>query len=186
MAVLGAVSIVGPSFWVNRYLLFVLLPAGIVAAAALTRTRSLPLPAVALLVVAAAAVPGQLAVRQPTVKNGSDYRTLAAVIRRQERPGDAIVLPKGRTMRAGLDYYLRHDRGRPSDLLLRRSAAQNATLTASEYPDPVARLAATDRIWLVGRRPDLEPFLRDGFRPAGRWTVKNATLVLYIRQSAIS
>jgi hypothetical protein len=27
--------------------------------------------------VAAAAAPGQLAVRQPTFKNGSDYRTLA-------------------------------------------------------------------------------------------------------------
>jgi mannosyltransferase len=180
-------------------MLFVLLPAMIVAAAGLVRLASgygpryrwAP-PALALAVVAAAAAPGQVAVRQPTFKNGSDYRTLAAVIRRQQRPGDDIVLEPGRTMRAGLGYYLRHDPGRPRDVLVREPAAVTATLTATEYPHPATRLASALRIWLVayGRRgdpatarPDLRQFLRDGFRRIGVWEVKNGSMALYARRS---
>jgi mannosyltransferase len=199
LAVVGVVSFAGTSFWVNRYLLFVLLPAMIVAAAGLVRLASgygpryrwAP-PALALAVVAAAAAPGQVAVRQPTFKNGSDYRTLAAVIRRQQRPGDDVVLEPGRTMRAGLGYYLRHDPGRPRDVLVREPAAVTATLTAAEYPHPATRLASALRIWLVayGRRgdpatarPDLRQFLRDGFRRIGVWEVKNGSMALYARRS---
>ncbi|GAA2711827.1 glycosyltransferase family 39 protein [Actinoplanes palleronii] len=187
-ALICAAAFAGVSFWVNRYLLFILLPAAIVAAAGLYRSRRGSL--LALTVLAMAAVPGQLAVRRPTIKNGSDYRTLAAVIERGQQPGDAIVFQRGRTMRAGLDYYLRADRGRPQDVLLRRSAAQTATLTAAEHTDPVTRLAGTDRIWLVanGRfadpvatRPDLRRLLHDRFRRAGLWTVKNGTMALYLR-----
>ncbi|SDS82781.1 mannosyltransferase [Actinoplanes derwentensis] len=188
MAVLCAAAFGGVSFWINRYLLFVLLPAVIVAAAGLPRTRIAGLSALA--VVAAASVPGQLAVRQPTVKNGSDYRTLAGIIERRQQPGDVIVLEGGRTMRAGIDFYLRHDPGRPRDVLLNRSAAQTATLEAAEHPDPVPRLAGTDRIWLVayGRRadpasgrPDLQRMLDTDFQRAGRWTVKRGAMALYVR-----
>ncbi|MEV6852164.1 hypothetical protein AB0M88_53335, partial [Actinoplanes sp. NPDC051411] len=189
LAVVGAVSFAGTSFWVNRYLLFVLLPAMIVAAAGLANRV---VAVVTLAVFAAAAVPGQLAVRQPTFKNGSDYRTLAAVIRREQQPGDDIVLERGRTMRAGLDYYLRHDPGRPRDVLVRQSAAEAATLTALEYAHPTALLASAARIWLVvyGRRgdpttarPDLRPYLRDGFRRVNVWKVKNGSMALYVRRS---
>jgi mannosyltransferase len=179
-----AVSATGTSFWVIRYQLFVLIPAAIVAAAGLTRlvgerhrwSALAATLAAALGVFGAAAVPGQIAVRQPNVKNGSDYRTLAAVIQRRQLPGDDIVLEQGRTMRAGLDYYLRGDLGRPHDVLERCTAAQTGTLIADEYPDAATRLAAVARIWLVvyGHRadpatvrPDLERLLHTGFRRSG-------------------
>jgi dolichyl-phosphate-mannose-protein mannosyltransferase len=187
-----AISFAGPSFWVNRYLLFVLLPAVIAAAAGLARLRlaGAPQAAVVLAVFAAAALPGQLTVRRPTVKNGSDYRTLAAVIQAGQQRGDVVVYHRGRTMRTGVAYYLRHDADRPRDVLLRRSAAESARLTADEYADPVPRLAAARRIWLVafGRpadpatgRPDLAPLLSGGFERSGLWQVKNGTVALYTR-----
>lgn len=189
------VSFAGPSFWVNRYLLFVLPPTVIVAAAGLTRpgmrSRILPLAA-GLAVFAAAAVPGQVAVRQPTFKNGTDYRTLASTIIRGQLPGDVLVLEHDRTQRAGMDYYLRRDPGRPRDILLREPAALTATLTAAEYADPAARLAPVSRIWLVayGRRadpatcrPDLRAFLRAGFGRAEVWEVKEGSMALYIKRS---
>jgi len=208
LVVVAAVSFAGSSFWVNRYLLFTLLPTMIVAAAGLTAGgrpaadlsaarrgaawRSLAPAALVLAVFAGAAVPGQAAVRKPTFKNGSDYRTLAATIMRQQRPGDGIVYERGRTLRAGLDYYLRTDAGRPVDVLLRAPASAVASLSAAEYPDPAVRVAATDRIWLVayGRRsdpatgrPDLRPTLASGFRRAGVWEVKGGSMALYVRRS---
>jgi mannosyltransferase len=194
LLVVCVVSFAGSSFWVNRYLLFVLLPTVIAAAAGLTRAGRrggmLPLTA-ALAVFAAAAVPGQIAVRQPTFKNGSDYRTLAATIIGRQQPGDVIVLAKGRTLRAGIDYYLRHDADRPRDVLVRESATVTGTLTAAEYANPGARLASAVRIWLIvyGRRgdpatarPDLRQFLRDGFRRIGVWEVKNGSMALYVKR----
>ena len=198
MFVVCVVSLTGTSFWVNRYLLCVLLPAVIVAAAGLTRaafrsrqSSTLLALGVALAVFAGAAVPGQIAVRQPTFKNGSDYRTLAAVISRQQQPGDDVVFEQGRAMRAGLDYYLRHDANRPQDVLLREPAARTATLTATEYDNPGARLLAAVRIWLIayGRgkdpaaaRPDVQGVLRDRFRRTALWEVKNGSMALYVRQ----
>ena len=199
MAVVLGISLAGPSFWVNRYLLFVLLPVAVVAAAGLTRLvgagRRWPGLAAAVAVFVAAALPGQIAVRQPTVKNGSDYRTMAAVIRQRQLPGDDLVFARGRTMRAGLDYYLRHDPGRPRDVLERRTAAQTGTLVADEYSDPAARLATVARIWLVvyghrvdpaTGRPELARLLHLSFRPIGLWAVSRGTMALYIRRSAAS
>ncbi len=188
LLVVGAAAFDGTSFWVNRYLLYVLLPAMIVIAAGLRRFGAAGLLAVA--VVAVAAAPGQIAVRGRTEKNGSDYRTLATIIGRQQQPGDDIVFNGERTMRAGVGYYLRHDRGAPRDVLLHRSAAQTGTLKASEYPDPVARVAPAGRVWLVvyghsadpaTRRPDLERLLHERFRRAGLWTVRRGTMALYVR-----
>jgi mannosyltransferase len=195
----AAFSTAGPSFWVNRYLLFVLMPAAVVAAAGLTAAvatiRGRPTAALMagpLAVLAAAAVPGQIGVRAPTVKNGSDYRTVAAIIRHRQIPGDALVYSVGRTMRAGVGYYLRQDNGAPPDVLMQTSAAQHGWLTAVEYPDPARRLARISRIWLVlygrphdplsGRR-DLTGLLTGQFRRAGLWTVKKATLALYVRDN---
>ncbi|BCJ47632.1 mannosyltransferase [Actinoplanes ianthinogenes] len=186
--VVAGAAVAGTSFWVPRYLLFVLIPVAVAAGAGLARYRLAGLVAVA--VFAAVAVPGQVAVRGPTVKNGSDYRTLATTIRGQQQSGDDLVLGTDRTMRAGLSYYLRHDPGGPRDVLVQRSAAQTATLKAAEYPDPAARLADAARIWLVvygrsadptGRRHDLRKLLHDRYRRAGLWTVKNATMALYVR-----
>jgi mannosyltransferase len=196
--VVAAVSVMGHSLWVIRYVLFVLMPTALVAAAGLVHVSSGLRPRVAvarllavLVVVAGAAVPGQLAVRRADVKNGSNYRTLAAIIGDRQAPGDVVVYSLGRTMRAGVGYYLRADAGAPRDILLRQSAADVGTLVAREYPDAPARLAGAGRIWLVvyGRRADpvtgrqdLTTMLRTRYRRAGLWTVKRAAMALYVRR----
>ncbi|MEV8510181.1 glycosyltransferase family 39 protein [Actinoplanes sp. NPDC051475] len=199
LLVVGTVSAVGPSFWVIRYVLYVLMPTAVLAAAGLVhacaglRPRRVGARIVAaLVVVAVAAAPGQLTVRGPTVKNGSDYRTLAGIIRRRQAVGDVIVYQAGsRTLRPGVGYYLRTDAGAPRDVLMRQTAAQAAALIAQEYRDPVARLAAANRIWLVvaarrgdpvNARRDLARLLHAQYRRAGLWRVKRATMALYVHR----
>jgi hypothetical protein len=116
-------------------------------------------------------------------------RTVAAIIHDRQHPGDVIVYEGGRTMRAGVGYYLRHVAGAPPDVLVCASAADRGLLTAAECPDPSARLTAAARVWLVvyGRRADpltdrkdLAASLTTRFRRAGVWRAKAATLGLYI------
>jgi mannosyltransferase len=196
----AAVSVLVAPYWVARYLLVVLAPLALTAADGLIRQLSRPgvkgtaapvLATVALL--ATAVLPGQLTVRGATAKNGSDYRTAARIIEHNRQPGDAIVYTAhSRTLRAGLDSYLRHYPSRPDDLLLARDAATVGSLRADEYPDAAARAARTTRIWLLlyGRhpdpttaRPELRPVLRTGFRRAGIWHLHRATLALFIRHA---
>lgn len=198
LLVILAVSAAGPSFLVPRYLLFVLMPAAIAAAAGLVNTggglrRPLVTRLVAILmVVAATAFPAQRTVRGPTAKTGSDYRGVAYVVRSRQRPGDVIVYQAGRTLRTGVTYYLRDDRDRPQDVLMSRTAAQVGTFTAREFPDPADRLAGAPRVWLVvfGRRADpsagrrdLSTLLRTRYQRVGEWWVKQATVVLYARRA---
>jgi mannosyltransferase len=184
---------------VTRYLLIVVAPAAIVAAAGLERLgprASVDSTAVRLLAVCAlfavAAAPGQLAVRGRTAKNGSDYRAAAALVHRYRQPGDDIVYtPGSRTLRAGINYYLRHDPGRPRDVLLVRSAAAAGSLRATESADPVTRIGGAKRIWVLLAgvqddpttvRGDLTPLLRGEYRRIQLWHVKRATLALFIRR----
>jgi mannosyltransferase len=203
------VSALGPSFWVPRYLLIVLPPAAIVAAAGLTSlaadrwpgfrgARGVPVagPIAGLLAVCAvfalAALPAEVTVRGRTAKNGSDWRSAAAIIRRYQRPGDGIVYtPRSRTLRAGIDYYLRHDPGRPRDVLLLRSAATAGSLRATEYPGTAVQAAGPPRIWLfvAGRhedpvtvRTDLRPLLHRQYQRVRLWRVNRATLALFARR----
>jgi mannosyltransferase len=200
------VSLVGPHFWVARYLLIVLPPTAILAAAGLElpaeerrhdRPAAVAVRGAALVTACAlfagAALPGQLAVRGRTAKNGSDFRSAAAVIERRQKPGDEIVYtPKSRTLRAGIDYYLRQDPGRPNDVLLERSAASNASLTATEYADAADRIAGATRIWLLVSgwhndpttvRRELQPALRSHYQRVQLWHVKWATLALFRRRT---
>jgi mannosyltransferase len=146
-------------------------------------------------------LPGQLAVRGPTAKNGSDYRTAATIIRHDQMPGDAIVyqtgsLPcsscnRGCTLRAGVHYYLRRDPGRPRDVLLVRSAGDIGGLRAQEATDPVPRLSCAGRMWLLVNghrgdpavvRRDMTAYLQNRCRRVRIWHVKDATLALYVRK----
>ena len=206
IASVAVASLVGPSFWVPRYLLIVLPPIAILAAVgpeplAVTRRPIRPLAVAArgaaLLAVCAlsiaAVVPGQLAVRRPTAKNGGDYRSAASIIETRQQPGDDIIYtPSERTLRAGMDYYLRRDPGRPRDVLLERSAASSASLKATEYADAADRVASAPRIWLlVGGwhsdpttvRKQLRPLLRLDYTRVQLWHVKWATLALFRRRS---
>ncbi|WP_412734426.1 glycosyltransferase family 39 protein [Krasilnikovia sp. MM14-A1259] len=206
VAVLATLSVLVAPYWVVRYLLIVLAPLALLAAAGLVqpfgpshapagwrsrRTLALQL-ATALAVLGLAVVPDQRAVRGATAKNGSDYRTAAQLVDRYQQPGDGIIYTAhSRTMRAGLAYYLRDDPGQPRDLLLQRPAADVGTLHAQEYPDPGAHVGQADRIWLftygterdpAAARPDLRTTLRRGYRTLGVWTLHHATLALLLRQ----
>jgi mannosyltransferase len=142
--------------------------------------------------VAGTAIPDQRRVRGPTSKNGPDYRGIAAVVERDQLPGDTIVYEvRSRAMRAGMEYYLRRYPSRPRDVLLSRPAARTARLTADESPDPAADLAGVERVWLAvgGRRADpttrypaLRPTLRTEYRRVGLWQVDEGTLALFRRR----
>ncbi|WP_239159656.1 glycosyltransferase family 39 protein [Winogradskya humida] len=202
LGVILVVSAHGPSFWVNRYLLFVLAPTAILAAVALCRAGALPGGAGALLsragtvrvvavllLLAAVAYPAQWTVRGRTVKNGTDDRSVARIVQAGQQPGDGIIYqPGSRTLRPGVDYYLRDDPGRPRDLLLRRDAADEASLVAGEWPGTADRLGA-GRVWLLvgareedplAHRADLAAVLRTRYVRAGIWQVKRGTLALFV------
>jgi mannosyltransferase len=182
---------------VPRYLLVVLAPTAILAAVATAGRLPVRKTGVAVRVVVVLAVltfvawPGQRAVRGATYKSGSDYRSAAGIIRRAERPGDGIIYtPDNRSLRAGIDYYLRSDPGRPRDVTERRPAAAVAGLIALEYPDAARRAAGLAGVWLfvygdhrdpLSLRPDLAPLLRTGYRRIGVWHVNRATLALFRR-----
>ena len=198
LVVVGLVSVLLSPLWVSRYLLIVLAPIALLAGAATVGrmtarpwfTAARMLAVVVLLAVAA--YPGQRAVRAPYVKNGSDYRGAAQIIEQGQQPGDGIVyMANSRAQRAGFDYYLRDDPGRPRDLTLQRPAAEVAALVAQEYPDATARLAGVQRVWLFvyGKRTDptvsrkdLRKVLRADFRRAGVWELSRGTLALYVRR----
>nr|WP_296067622.1 glycosyltransferase family 39 protein [uncultured Actinoplanes sp.] len=200
LAVIGLVSVLVTPMWVVRYLLVVLAPLAILAAAALagsTPTR-MPITAVRLLtvlaLVACTAFPDQRRVRGPTPKNGPDYRGAAAVIQQHQLPDDAIVYEvRSRAMRAGMTYYLRRYPTAPRDILQSRPAAEAARLTADEYRDPVPHLAHVHRVWLAvgGHRrdpttgyPALRHTLQTDFERVGVWFVDEATLALFRQRSS--
>jgi mannosyltransferase len=208
VAVVATASLLSTPYWVARYLLFILAPIALLAAAGLLQPfagrgpdgevsyRGLRTPILRLLTVfpllAAAVYPGQLSVRGPTAKNGSDYRSAAQIIHGDEQPGDGVVYKAGsRTLRAGTDYYLRHDPNPPRDLLLARSAADVGQLRAVEFPDPATHIAGTPRLWLLvdGRRtdpttvrPDVRPILAAQYQRTGIWYLHHATLALFVRR----
>jgi mannosyltransferase len=147
-----------------------------------------------LAVFAFAAYPGQRAVRAADAKNGSDYRTVASIIRANQQPGDGLVIKvDSRALRAGIDYYLRQDPGRPRDLLQQRSAAEVARLKAQEFPDSAAHVAGVRRVWLLvpgrnrsdptAQRPELRPLLQTQYQRIGLWHMNGATLGLYSLRS---
>jgi mannosyltransferase len=200
LIVVALVSVLATPLWVARYLLVVLPPVALLAAVATVGRPGLrrPLRAVrvgaVLVVLAFAALPGLTAVRGDYIKNGSDYRGAASIIESGQRPGDGIVyMANSRAQRAGIDYYLRGDTGRPGDLTLERPAAQVASLTAEEYPDAVPRVTGVSRVWLfvygthddpTWARLDLRTLLQTGYRRAGLWHLSRATLALYVRGGA--
>jgi mannosyltransferase len=196
LIVVAAVSILISPLWVARYVLIVLAPTALLAAVALVgpgkrRTGLVAVRvAVVLALVAFAALPGQRSVRAATAKNGSDYRGAASLIQRYQQPGDGVVYQaRSRTLRAGTGYYLSRDPGKPRDLLLLRTAAENATLTADEYPDAAAHVRGVRRVWLLvtgshsdptTARPDLRTLLKSQYRRIGLWHLSRATLALFV------
>ena len=196
-AALAVISVLVQPLWVPRYLLVVLAPLALLAAIATVRAD--PAGPVRLLrillvlaVVVATVYPGQRAVREPTAKNGADYRGAVRLFQRYGLPADAILYhDRSRTLRAGVDYYQLGAAYRPQDVLLRRSAAQSASLIAEEYPDVATHLAGVQRVWLMVndhptdptvRKPAARGVLRADFQRVALWRISGATIALYQRR----
>ena len=199
LVAVALVSALAAPMWVTRYLLIVLVPAAMLAAVGTVGTdrrwgtgASAACVLTVLVLLAFAAYPAQYSLRRAHAKNGFDYRGAAAVIERDQQPGDGLVYAMGsRTLRPGIDYYLSQDPGRPRDLLLRRAAAANATLIADEFPHAAEHLDGVPRVWLLvggtekdltAQRADLAPVLSSRYQRVGLWHLKRTTLALYVRR----
>lgn len=188
--VLIAVSFVTSSLWVPRYVLFVVPMIGLLAAAALRGLRLRAL--LALVLLAAIAVPAQRQVRGPVSHMGADFRAVARTIEREQRPGDVIVYGTSGTwsLRAGIDYQLR-GRPQPRDVLLTTPAAEVGQLGAVQCADQAACLGQSARVWffrqgqtgqpLSNAGPLMQPLARD-YRQVQIWRATKATLVLFERR----
>ncbi|MBX6356553.1 MAG: glycosyltransferase family 39 protein [Micromonosporaceae bacterium] len=190
-ALLIAASQVTSPIWVPRYVLFVLAPTALLAAAAVAR---FPLRAVVVLgLVAVMAWPAQVALRGPATHHGPDFRRIAGIVSAGLRPGDGIVYGGGSSwsLRAGVDYYL-SGKPAPADLLLDRPAAAVGSLSAKECADTAACVGRTRRIWLIRlyQRKDplaaagpIAPILRAGYHSVRVWRITKGTVALYERNS---
>jgi mannosyltransferase len=199
-AAVTIVSVLTEPVWVPRYLLIVLAPLALLAAVGVgssiasadgpvggaSRIGLLRLLAV-LTVLAVTAYPQQQSIRGSSAHNGANYRQAARLIQRYQQPGDGILYQSGRSMRAGIDYYL-HEPSRPRDLLMARSAASVSGLVASEYPDQVAHVRGVNRVWLVvsekpadpaSRKPLLHELLTTEYADVGLWRLSRTTIALY-------
>ncbi|MGA5301982.1 glycosyltransferase family 39 protein [Nucisporomicrobium flavum] len=189
-ALLIAVSFVTSPLWVPRYVLVVVVPLALLAAVAL---RGLPgRTVVALVMVVAVGFESQQVVRGPAAHGGMDFRRAAAIVRAGQQPGDGVVYGRIGTwsLRAGLDYELRHG-PKPTDLLLRRTAADAGALEAVECPELTCFDA--QRVWYVGARHPGDPMADAGdalrakfeaeYRRTGYWLLPLGTIALYQRRT---
>ncbi|QKG20902.1 glycosyltransferase family 39 protein [Actinomadura verrucosospora] len=178
-------------FYTGRYVIGSLPAMALLAAAGLARlpyrTWGVPLVAMAVLV-----APLQVEQRRPE-NWWDDLRGAAAIIKRESRPGDAILfLTKDR--RSVAEAYPDAFR-RLRDVALRRTPARAGNFGGTEFaPAEIGRRltgAATSRVWLLEgpwRMPSLVPqdrakvdALQRHFRQAGVWRVRGITLSLFQR-----
>ncbi|MEZ0065468.1 mannosyltransferase [Streptacidiphilus sp. MAP12-20] len=141
------------SYWVERYLLFVLPLWTILAAVGVDR---LPwgrwtAPA-ALVLVAALAVPAQLHSRTPWAHTSTDWPSAAKIIASGYEHGDAIVPERGGAARymddLGIAYYLPSS-VKPHDLFAAVPAAERDDLLTQECAAPATCLTGAPRVWVV-------------------------------------
>ncbi|WP_231921156.1 glycosyltransferase family 39 protein [Micromonospora auratinigra] len=145
--------------WVNRYLVFTVPFACLLAGAALAAVRLVPALAV-LTLAGLLGLPDQTALRRTHEWPRSapvDYAGVARIIAAHRQPGDAIVYSPRDSwlfLDLGMAYHLGSDR--PRDVLLARDQRQRADLWASECDRPAQCLAGARRVWLVvaGRHAD--------------------------------
>jgi mannosyltransferase len=195
LAVVPPVALIGVSFvtdsvWVPRYVLFVLPAITLCAAAALRdlRFRSV----LVLVLVATTAIPDQREIRGPATHMGADFRALAKVVTKNQKPGDVIVYAQlgNWSLRAGMDFQLR-GKTRPADVLLQTPAAEVGQLAAVECATPAVCLGAAPRVWYfrqwkTGKPMDdvgpIGPTLESDYRQIDIWKETKGTLVLLERK----
>ncbi|MGW5670251.1 glycosyltransferase family 39 protein, partial [Micromonospora sp. NPDC003776] len=145
--------------WVNRYLVFTVPFACLLAGAALAAVRLVPALAVVTLA-GLLGLPDQAALRRTHEWPRTapvDYAGAARVIAEHQQAGDGIVYSPRQSwlfLDLGMAYHLGPHR--PRDVLLAQDQRQRADLWASECGRPAECLASVPRVWLVvsGRRDD--------------------------------
>jgi len=181
--------------WVNRYLVFTVPFACLLAGAALAGVRLVPALAVVTLA-GLLGLPDQAALRRTHEWPRTapvDYAGAARVIAEHAQPGDGIVYSPRQSWRfldLGIAYHL--GSGRPRDVLLARDQRQRADLWAAECERPAECLAGVPRVWLVvsGRRNDplaavggaKEAALRAGFTVQSVTPRPGITVALLVRR----
>jgi mannosyltransferase len=137
----------------------ILMALGVRRVAGIHSSRRMPgaaLAGIALITVLAAAAPVYLEQRTPYAKNQSDWNDIAATVRHEARPGDAIVFDASvrpsRRPRLALDTNPRAFAGL-NDILLKTPYTESELWDATTYSIPDAaglgRFTGVTRVWLV-------------------------------------
>ncbi|WP_457028887.1 glycosyltransferase family 39 protein [Kitasatospora sp. P5_F3] len=145
--------------FLDRYLLFVLAPCVLLAAAGvgwlLSPVGRSAVGRVVAGVLAVALLGGVAVLGQPTMatlrdnlKSEPDYRGAADLLAAQTKPGDGMVINSLLNARRALAYELR-DRQAPTDILLQYYPEDLGRFQGVECTDPSECARFTDRLWLV-------------------------------------
>ncbi|WP_412539841.1 glycosyltransferase family 39 protein [Longispora sp. K20-0274] len=149
-------------YFFSKYLLFTLPAWAVLAGAGLAAARLRTATAAGLVLLAAAAVPGQLAMRErlshawytyPSAPGmvARDYSGIAHIIADNYQPGDGVVYDRLKWWYlhdVAVRYYLPKN-VKPRDVFLYITAAQDGELRSIECSAAVACMRPYPRVWLV-------------------------------------
>lgn len=187
-AILLAASLVHPVYTI-RYVAFCIPAAALLAGAALATLGQVIGPA-ALLIVAVAGLPAQLAERAPG-GHGFNIRRVDQMVARQARPRDAVLNFSSRPAKQANGQERGFEAAYPYGLAALRdisqgaTPAQSATLggTFASAATERQRLAGVRRLWVVAWRPKSVPVLRRlGFTLARQWHISHMWIRLMTRR----
>jgi mannosyltransferase len=195
--VLLAVGLFRPAF-TSRYILFCVPALALLAGAGLDRLvthvaerpAATPSPARrwavtaagAIAVIAALALPSQLAYRAPA-GHLDNFRLIAQTLAANERAGDAVIyVPEyWRQISAAYPAPFAHLR----DIALARTPEQEDDLSGSQVPaaQVITRLSTVHRVWLIEINPfqRYDPLRGRGWHTTRQWPISDFTLTLYTR-----
>ncbi|MBC3843841.1 hypothetical protein GXW82_37460 [Streptacidiphilus sp. 4-A2] len=194
------------SYYLSKYLFFVLPAAAVLAGAGLATLRLRYLVPV-MVALAAVVVPAQRAMHAPLSHANylypdalwftpRDYRAAADLVAAGYRPGDGIVYGQGNSIwwetSVGVPYYLPKDK-QPQELFVGRTAEQRNDLWFTFCADPAACLGDHPRLWLVAVDHPGNAFasvpakqsaaLREHYTVVERRTVSGLTVFLLDRKA---
>ncbi len=181
---------------IERYLLFTLVPAAVLAGVGLASVARLA-PVAVLLVVATYTVPQAVVPLLTSSEHaGEDLRSAAQFVARETRPGDGVLFSPDWS-RVGFDWYLDRQSTRPVDVGVpfEPPAEDRGYLYPPQLPPDNLRKDALerDRLWVLGYPgdrwrpvPNVEGELSGGlvtsYRLAAQRTFGYAQVELYVRR----
>ena len=152
------------------------------AAAASPARRWNVIAAAAIMVIAAAGLPAQLAYRAPA-GHLDNFRLIAQTLAASERPGDAVIYdpPYWRQISAAYPAPFAHLR----DIALARTPDQEDDFTGTQVSavQLITRLSTIHRTWVIAIDPyqGYSPLQSHGWHVSSRWLISDFTLILYTR-----